>query len=119
MGKELALLMAIGLLAGGYYLYFAPGITEKNARRVRYNMTQVEVEALFGGPPSRKDFQYEDGTPVPNRCWIAVWEEGDRKACVYFAGNSVGWVSFKSPGSNFGRSFSYSLAQPHPVLAPR
>jgi hypothetical protein len=118
MGKEVAALLGIGLLIGGYYLYFAPGLTEKNARRVQYNMTQVEVEALFGRPPTRKDFQYENGTPLPNGCWIAVWEEADRKACVCFGGTPH-WATFKSSSANFYRNFSYAVGSPHPLLSPR
>jgi hypothetical protein len=105
MAKEAAALLGIGLLVGGYYLYFAPGLTEKNARRVRGGMTQVEVEALFGCPPTGKHFQDEDGTPLPNGFWIVTWQETDRKACVCFGGGTASWITFRSGSSNYSRNF--------------
>ena len=118
MAKEVAAVLAIGLLIGGYYLYFAPGLTEKNARRVRPGMTLTEVEALFGCPPTRKDFQYEDGTPLPNGFSIVTWQEADRKACVCFSNTAV-WVTFQSNSASFSRNFSFSAGHAHPLLSPR
>src|SRR5436309_14410849 len=117
MPKEVAALLGIGLLVGGYYLYFAPGLTEKNARRVQAGMTQIEVEALFGCSPTGKSFQYEDGTPLPNGYWIVTWQEADRKACVCFGGGTASWVTFKSNSSNISRNF-YPAVHSHSLSCP-
>ncbi len=119
MWKELAIVLGIGLLAGGYFLYFAPGVTEKNVRRIQYEMTRSDVEALFGCPPVSVSRQSTDGSALPEGYSLCTWQDADRKAYVCFSNRTVVWVTFESRSGTFGRSFTYSLYKPQPVLNPR
>ena len=75
----LAIIVTVGVLA---MLPPRPGVTKTNFDQIQEGMTKAEVEAIFGGHPS-KDFQYR----VKREIYTSgIWCEDN--------GKEVAWIEF-------------------------